>query len=241
MPENEIRLGKLTRREFREAHRTGRFSSAIIPTGALEQHLEHLAMEHDTASACHIAEKVAKRLYPQVVVCAPLMVGVSEHHMAHKGTISIKVSSFLSVLFDTIESLARHGVRNILILNGHAGNTGPIESTLRQWLLGFQHTSREVNLQFCSYWDLLDEGFTRQHVDTRSVPGHATEFETAFALAANPENVRLDAVAGQDVEGPAEATAEKGRALVEESVRRVTEFVSEMIDGRIQAEAMKHG
>ena len=72
MPENEARLGKLTRREFREAHEAGHFNSAIIPTGSLEQHLEHLALEHDTASACYIAEEVAKRLYPQVVVCTPL-------------------------------------------------------------------------------------------------------------------------------------------------------------------------
>ena len=160
--------------------------------------------------------------------------------MAHKGTISIKVTSFLSVVFDTIESLIRHDVRNILILNGHAGNTGPIESTLRQWLLSFQLTSREVNLQFCSYWDLLDEGFTSQHLDTKSVPGHATEFETAFALAANPENVRLDAVGGQDDEGPTYATVEKGKAIVEETVCQVTDLMSKMIDGRIQVEELKH-
>ena len=160
--------------------------------------------------------------------------------MAHKGTVSVKVSSFLSVLFDTVESLIRHGVRNILILNGHGGNVGPIQSTLRQWSLHFQLTSREVNLQFRSYWDLLDEKFARQHLDTDSFPGHATEFETAFALAVNPENVRLEAVQDQEVEGPALATVEKGRALVEEIVRQVTDFVEKMIDGRIQAEVMKH-
>ena len=33
--------------------------ACIIPTGAIEQHLEHLAMEHDWRSACHIAEAVA--------------------------------------------------------------------------------------------------------------------------------------------------------------------------------------
>ena len=68
MSENEVQLGKFTRREFREAIEVGKFQACIIPTGAIEQHLEHLAMEHDIRSACCIAEEAARRLHPQVVV-----------------------------------------------------------------------------------------------------------------------------------------------------------------------------
>ena len=69
MPEKEVRLGKLTRREFREAIDAGKFQACIIPTGAIEQHLEHLAMEHDIRSACCIAEEVARRLNALTARC----------------------------------------------------------------------------------------------------------------------------------------------------------------------------
>jgi creatinine amidohydrolase/Fe(II)-dependent formamide hydrolase-like protein len=57
--------------------------ACIIPVAAIEQHLEHLAMEHDWRSVCHIATLVAERLRPQVLVAEGLMAGISEHHMRH--------------------------------------------------------------------------------------------------------------------------------------------------------------
>ncbi len=47
----EVRLWKLTRRHVRERLEQGLIKGAILPTGSTEQHNEHLAMEHDTASA----------------------------------------------------------------------------------------------------------------------------------------------------------------------------------------------
>ena len=73
MNDQEVMLSKLTRREFREAMEAGHFKTAIIPTGAIEQHLEHLAMEHDIRSAIWIAQEAAQRLYPEVAVAVPLI------------------------------------------------------------------------------------------------------------------------------------------------------------------------
>ena len=41
MQEQQVFIGDLTRREFREALAGGKFQTAIIPTGSIEQHLEH--------------------------------------------------------------------------------------------------------------------------------------------------------------------------------------------------------
>ena len=68
MAEKEVRIEKLTRREFREALGRGEYQTAIVPTGAIEQHLEHLPMGHDIATSTGIAEEVARRLYPNVIV-----------------------------------------------------------------------------------------------------------------------------------------------------------------------------
>jgi len=46
-PSDQVLLGKLTRREFRQRMGSGALQACIIPVAAVEQHLEHLAMEHD--------------------------------------------------------------------------------------------------------------------------------------------------------------------------------------------------
>ena len=90
MQNQHVFMGDLTRREFREALAEGKFQTAIIPTGSIEQHLEHLAMEHDIRMATHVAEQAARQLYPQVIVTLPIRAGISEHHMRHQGTVSAK-------------------------------------------------------------------------------------------------------------------------------------------------------
>ncbi|MEE3257808.1 MAG: creatininase family protein [Candidatus Latescibacterota bacterium] len=67
----EVRLWKLTRRHVRERLEQGLIKGAILPTDSTEQHNEHLAMEHDTASAAHVAHQAALQLYPQTVVAPP--------------------------------------------------------------------------------------------------------------------------------------------------------------------------
>ncbi len=81
---------KLTRREFWKRMRSGELKAVIIPIAAVEQHLEHLAMEHDWRSACLVTQRVAERLEPHVLVVEGLMARVSEHHMRHPGTLSLR-------------------------------------------------------------------------------------------------------------------------------------------------------
>ncbi len=240
MPDQEVMLAKYTRREFREAMEAGRFQAALIPTGSIEQHLEHLAMENDMATVTHIARHAAKSLYPKVIVSVPMAIGISEHHMNHKGTMSAKPGGWLAVLFDAVESLARHGVKNILILNGHGGNTEPIKGAMQQWWLYFKLNVPGLNLNFCSYWDLIPRDFLEKHMKPRVVPGHAREFETALALALFPENVRQEAMHDQPEKDPLEASAEKGRLIAEEAVFQVVHFLQGMMGGRIRPPELKH-
>jgi creatinine amidohydrolase len=228
MADPEVMLDKMTRREFREAIEAGRFETAIIPTGAVEQHLEHLAMEHDIRSATEIALLAARRLYPRAVVAAPLRVGISEHHMQHKGTLSAKPGSWLAVLFDAVESMFRHGCRNVLVLNGHSGNEAPVEGAISQWRSYFESGYSDANLKFHCYWELSRA--EAEEICPTGVPGHAQEYETSIALHLFPENVRRDAMQNQEDKLSLEATAGKGQALVEAAVHRTVECVEAMIE-----------
>ncbi|OHB85449.1 MAG: hypothetical protein A2V98_20740 [Planctomycetes bacterium RBG_16_64_12] len=236
MSEPEVLLRKITRREFRERMASGTLRACIIPIASIEQHLEHLAMEHDWRSVTLVATRVAEQLRPQVLVAEGVMAGISEHHMAHGGTLTLRPGTFLAVLNDLIRSVVKAGFENVLVLNGHGGNIAPIEGTWDQFLREFQ-----VNLHFLSYWDVLTkadaeavlEGGSRLPFD---LPGHAQEFETSIGLAEFPENVRTEMWSDQPDPTPALATAEKGREMLNRIIGRVASYLEEMIDRRRSAE-----
>lgn len=230
--QSETLLRKHTRREFRNRMATGELKACIIPIAAIEQHLEHMAMEHDWRSACWIAERVAENLRPHVLVAEGIMCGISEHHMNHPGTLSLRPGTFISVLEDLIDSMARAGFQNILVLNGHGGNVAPCSAVWDQLLRRFQ-----INLQFLPYWDVLSAEIAAGLLDSPApnFPGHAQEFETSFALAAFPENVRTDMWTDQADPTPALATPAKGGQFIELLVERVRDFLTDMIEGRRSA------
>ncbi|MEW6158379.1 MAG: creatininase family protein [Verrucomicrobiota bacterium] len=232
MSASEILLRKLTRREFRTRMQSGELKLCILPIAAIEQHLEHLAMEHDWRSVCHVATAVASALRPHVLVAEGVMTGISEHHMRHPGTLSLRPGTFLSVLSDLIDSVVRAGFKNVLVLNGHGGNVAPCLGIWDQFV-----RINQVNLQFLSYWDVLTVDDAKECLKTghrlpQDLPGHAQEFETSFALALFPENVRTAMWTDQVDQKPARATAETGSILIERVVQRLTIFAQEMIDGK---------
>lgn len=235
-PKSEVLLRKLTRREFRERMRARELKACIIPIAAIEQHLEHLAMEHDWRSVVHIATAVAEELRPTVLVAEGLMAGISEHHMKHPGTLSLSPGVFLSALSELVDSVARAGFENILVLNGHGGNTVPCRAVWDQFLRRHQR-----NLHFLPYWEVLTDADAREllkcgHRIPTDLPGHAQEFETSIGLAAFPENVRQDMWTDQPDKTPSEATAGQGTIFLERIIERVTCYIREMIEGKRMAE-----
>jgi creatinine amidohydrolase len=241
MVTGETRLWKLTRRQVREALDAGLIRAAILPTGSTEQHNEHLAMEHDTASAVHVAYQASLELYPRAVVATPIGVGLSEHWMEIRGTLTLKPETFASVAFDICDSLRRHGIEHVLIVNGHAGN-GPLGQRMPEF-----RERLGIDVQFCSYWEAYTPEFVKAHMESGDCPAHAAEFETSFALAAFPENVHWE---GVDLNGYTPvignegyvsrepgyfrgardlATPGKGRVMADEAIRWVTGRVRQMI------------
>jgi creatinine amidohydrolase/Fe(II)-dependent formamide hydrolase-like protein len=255
--DNEVRLENHTRREFREALAAGHFRAAIIATGSIEQHMEHMEFPQDITSSTYVAERAAGNLYPGVVVSVPMNIGISEHHMGFPGTMTARSESWLAVLFDAVESLVRHGIKRVLILNGHGGNVSPVLGVIHQWrqLLTANHgnplsesvkagvrthsdyvsalldrNDTGVDLRFNSYWDLIPVEFAHEVLDGSDYPGHAGEFETSFSLYAQPEVVRQEAIAHNDDDSSL-ATAEKGRLVADKAVEGVTAVVKEMLSG----------
>src|SRR4051794_21507680 len=175
----KVLLYESTRKEFRDAIEGGTLKAVIVPTGSTEQHNEQLAMINDTASVTLIAQQAALLLYPAVMVATPVPVGISPHWMDRKGTLTLRKETFLAVVYEICESLKTHGVTNILILNGHGGNVGP----LKESVAGFRD-KLGIKLQAHAYWDAYTPKIKKRYMESGQAPGHAGEFETSFAMAA---------------------------------------------------------
>ncbi|MBT3269483.1 creatininase family protein [Candidatus Poribacteria bacterium] len=232
MDTQEVRLERMTRVEAWERIESGAARVAIVPTGSIEQHLEHLTMGHDIRSATAVAEAVARRVYPAAIVAEPLRAGISEHHMAYRfGSVTLKPGTFHSVVWDACDSFVRHGIEHILILNGHGGNVAPMRGVVNQFRRYFG-----ASIHFHSYWDFLPGDVAADGLVTGSVPGHAQEFETAMALHMFPDTVRIDAQALSTDEGVRVATAKSGEKLLEAIVAALTTQVEAMASGDAPSE-----
>ncbi len=239
----KVLLWESTRKEFREALEGGSLKAMIVPTGSTEQHNEHLAMINDTASVTLIAQQAALRLWPQVMLTTPVAVGISPHWMDRKGTLSLRKETFLAVVYDICESLKTHGVKTILVLNGHGGNVGPLRENVPDFAkkLG-------INIQTNSYWDAYSREIIRKYMESNKAPGHSGEFETSFAMAAFPQRIHWEGVdyqkakqflhikdpksAAQEEEFAREAklaTTAKGEAMIRIAVDWTVERMQQLI------------
>ena len=182
---NRVLLWENTRKEIRQLLADGRLKAAILPTGSVEQHNEHLALACDIANSSLVAQQVALELYPQAIVAPPSPCGYSPYWMARKGTITLRKETLLAYVYDVLSSLKAHGIRTILMLNGHGGNHGPLREALPGW-----RKELGITLDADSYWSGIPRDKMLEVMETESGVSHAAEFETSLFMAAFPERVR---------------------------------------------------
>jgi creatinine amidohydrolase len=162
--------------ELRELAAAG--AVAVWPIGATEQHGSHLATGFDLASVTAVCERAAESAAAEVVLLPGLPLGASEHWLALGATLSLQPATLLSVLADVVRSAASCGFRRLVIVNGHAGNIGPMAAVLGD------AASFDLEVEAVSYWTLVDADRVAAecHADAGGI-GHAGEIETSIALA----------------------------------------------------------
>lgn len=183
----EVRWQKLRRDEVAAAATAG--GVPLLPIGSIEQHGPHLPIDTDTTAATAVAERAALRLdAPPALVLPPIWWGLSPYWLGFPGTLTLRPETILALVADLGASIARHGFRRLVIVNGHGGNAGIVG--VAATLLA-EHGIRAAAL---SYWDLIPEEIGRRTRRDGSGIGHAGEVETSIALALQPELVALDRV-----------------------------------------------
>lgn len=98
-----------------------RTRTIIVPYGSLEEHGPHLPLSTDTVHAYELAK--AASLHRPLFVAPPLNYGLCRSTGEHPGTVSIGGETLRRLTIDIITSLYRQGLRNFLLMSGHAGGT----------------------------------------------------------------------------------------------------------------------
>lgn len=102
----------------------------VLPLGSTEQHAS-LSLCTDAILAERVAVEAAEPLGVPVFPALPY--GVTPYFTAYPGTISLRVETYLRVVEDVLDNLARMGGRRILLVNGHGGNA-PAAAFAVEWM-----------------------------------------------------------------------------------------------------------
>ena len=199
--QDDVRLSSMTSAEVAEL--AGEDSLMIVPVGSIEQHGPHLRLHEDIANALALAESAAGASPHPVLVAPPIWWGMAPHHMGFAGTISLRLETLAALITDICTSLAAHGFRRILLLNGHGGNAAALIATATQ--LSADH---ELFVSTVSYWALIPDVLREVGTSAEGGMGHAGEMETSIALHLRPDTVLEDRI-----EADIPATASGPRAI----------------------------
>ncbi len=164
---------------------------AVLPTGSTEQHGPALPLGMDHLAAEAFAHSVADR--EDTIVGPTVPVGVSPHHMQFDGSLTVSEETFASYVRETIESLAEHGIRKVVVVNGHGGNVGALGRAAR----GLR-ASETAYAPTWNWWDavedLADELFDE-------VGGHADAAESSLIWHLHEELVEPNGLDDAEANG----------------------------------------
>ncbi|MFW9893218.1 MAG: creatininase family protein [Candidatus Thorarchaeota archaeon] len=128
--EKEYLLARMTWQEVEK--RIKECDIALVPLGSTEQHGPALPLSTDHFIATEFAHRAADMLWDEhkLVVTPTITFGFSPHHMEFKGTITLSELTLSSLIADVCHSLAQHGFKKIVLVNGHGGNETAISNAL---------------------------------------------------------------------------------------------------------------
>lgn len=165
-----------------EAENTA-YDLAILPWGATEPHNYHLPYTTDNVLSRSVSTDAARKAALQGV--KPMVLPAIPFGSQNPGQtdlvfcIHARQETQKAILTDIVSSLHHQGIRKLLILNGHGGNT--FRTLVRDLLVDFPDFVIVV-----SDWYKLVDGKTYF-----TEPGdHAGELETAMMMHFHPERVK---------------------------------------------------
>lgn len=162
---------------------------AILPTAAIEQHGPHLPVGTDTIIGNGMLEEVKKIIPVDLDVrILPLQaIGKSNEHIWEFGTLTLSAETALRAWTEIGESIARSGVKKLVMVNSHGGNLDLISIVARELRVRFGMLV--VKCQWGNFGQ--PEGLFSDYEKKFGI--HGGEGETSMVLYFRPDLVDMNA------------------------------------------------
>jgi creatinine amidohydrolase len=157
------------------------------------------------------------------------------------GSIMIRPEIMEEYLYDVLKDLIRSGFKNILIINGHGGNTDPLKKAMTRL-----HLETSAHLITVDWWKIAFDAVAQVYGGKPQQSGHGDLEEAALVISMKPELVdkELYEKLGKDNVGragvedgffmvPAWATSrlpEKGFGYMDFDVKKAKEYTQKKAD-----------
>lgn len=184
------------------------YSMAILPWGATEPHNQHLPYLTDAILSHDIAVDAAALAKQQfgilAMVMPPVTFGAQNPGQRElKFCVHTRYETQKAILTDIVASLFHQGIRKLLIINGHGGNS-------------FKGMIRDLAVDYPDMLIASSEWFkacpAKEYFDA---PGdHADELETSVMMHYHPELVNLEEAGEGKAGGWASEQLRKGVAWI---------------------------
>ena len=166
--------------------------SVLVPMASLEQHGPHLPLYTDTITSIEVSSRVSEHI--GVLHTPPIWCGYSPQHMHDpgqgRGTITLRSSTLLNLMYDVARSLIHHGFNRIHFINGHGSNIKVVDPILRKLRYETGALISFIKPYMENYTGLMQGLLENPPEET---PGwHASELETSQDMAHNPALVRME-------------------------------------------------
>ena len=248
---SEFRLTHLRMPEVTAA----KFEVAVFPIGSTEPHAFHLAYGTDLFAVERFAERAVAKANDQGARCLllpTLPISCNENVRHCPWAMSLQPRTLMDVVLDVVRTCERNGVRKVVLVNGHGGNTHVLQASLRE-LASKSNAFVGFTEQFGLSADVEEE------IQETAETGHACEIETSVMLHLAPEHAKMEEAKPTrtrrpifsdpgaiffvrpwhiytlncGIGDPTKATAEKGRRMVEAAVERLATALKELSDAPI--------
>jgi len=188
------KLEELSSPKFVQAlEKSGR--TCVIPFGIIEKHGPHLPLGTDLIEVREMCLRAVAQEY--AIVFPAYYVGQINEAKHQPGTIAYSHELTWKMMQETLDELARNGVRKIVIVNGHGGNNGFLD----YFKMAQLERKHDYALYIVDPWSAEIYNALQPKMKSTIPGGHADESETSIIMAIHPELVNLEegkAESGED-------------------------------------------
>jgi len=154
----------------------------ILPIGTVEPH-GACALGADNVIPQNLAEMIWERC--NALIAPSINHGFTGASISRfPGAITVRPEVLEEYIYDVLKDLVRTGFRNVLIINGHGGNTNPARNAMTRLL---QETG--AHFMLVDWWTVYFEAVKEAYGGKAQQPGHGDMEEAALVMAYNPELV----------------------------------------------------